>query len=141
MIAEFITLNLQGSIDQKLDSIDWTTCKFIFFAEFPIQSKPSLTCKVLCFTQCIEGKTLITFFRSLMSCVLNLLWDLKVFTFIHTFRVIKIKIHVKSLMIFVRDYAPDPLFMGCWAKPMWMGGVVLLPLKMEVRLVIFSPLD
>ena len=42
----------------------------------------------------------------------------------------------------VRDRAPGPLFMMCcWAKPMWMGGVVLLPLKMEVQLVIFSPLD
>ena len=37
---------------------------------------------------------------------------------------------------------PRPVFMRCcWAKPTWMGGVVLLPLKMEVRLVIFSPLD
>ena len=34
-----------------------------------------------------------------------------------------------------------PAFIGCWAKPTWMGGVVLLPLKMEVRLIIFSPLD
>ena len=33
------------------------------------------------------------------------------------------------------------LFLGCWAKPTWMGGVVLLPLKMEVRLIIFPPLD
>ena len=41
----------------------------------------------------------------------------------------------------VRDRAPDPLYECCWAKPTWMGGVVLLPLKMEVRLVIFSPLD
>ena len=30
MIAEFIGLNLQGSIDRKLDSIDRTTCRFIF---------------------------------------------------------------------------------------------------------------
>ena len=35
---------------------------------------------------------------------------------------------------------PRPV-LWCWAKPTWMGGVVLLPLKMEVRLVIFSPLD
>ena len=40
----------------------------------------------------------------------------------------------------VRDCAPDP-FLWCWVKSTWMGGVVLLPLKMEVRLVIFSPLD
>ena len=40
----------------------------------------------------------------------------------------------------VRDRAPGPLY-ECWAKPTWMGGVVLLPLKMEVRLVIFPPLD
>ena len=36
---------------------------------------------------------------------------------------------------------PRPVFMMCWAKPTWMGGVLLLPLKMEVRLVIFFPLD
>ena len=36
---------------------------------------------------------------------------------------------------------PGPFFLWCWAKPTWMGGVVLLPLKMEVRLVIFFPLD
>ena len=30
MIVEFIGLNLQGSIDRKLDSIDRTTYKFIF---------------------------------------------------------------------------------------------------------------
>ena len=35
------------------------------------------------------------------------------------------------VLIFVRDRA----------KPTWMGGVVLLPLKMEVQLVIFFPLD
>ena len=39
----------------------------------------------------------------------------------------------------VRDRAPGP-FYECWAKPTWMGGVMLLPLKIEVRLVIFSPL-
>ena len=39
------------------------------------------------------------------------------------------------------ETAPPARFMGCWAKPTWMGGVVFLPLKMEVRLVIFSPLD
>ena len=32
-----------------------------FFVEFPIQPKPSLTCRVLCFTPSIKGKTLATF--------------------------------------------------------------------------------
>ena len=31
---------------------------------------------------------------------------------------------------------PTPLF-GYWTKLTWMGGIVLLPLKMEVRLIIF----
>ena len=50
---------------------------------------------------------------------------------------------ILAIFRFVRDRAPGPRFYGmwCWAKPTWMGGVVLLPLKMEVRLVIFSPLD
>ena len=30
MIAKFIGLNLQGSINRKLDSIDQTMCRFIF---------------------------------------------------------------------------------------------------------------
>ena len=44
---------------------------------------------------------------------------------------------------FVQETAPSTPFFGCWcqAKPKWMDGVVLLPLKMEVRLIIFSPLD
>ena len=44
---------------------------------------------------------------------------------------------------FLWETAPlAPSFFRCyWAKPTWMGGVVLLPLKMEVRLVIFSPLN
>ena len=41
----------------------------------------------------------------------------------------------------VWETAPPVLFfIGCWAKPTWIGGVVLLPLKMEVRLVIIFPL-
>ena len=48
--------------------------------------------------------------------------------------------HAKSLTNCERP-RPRPVLWGCWAKPTWMGGVVLLSLKMEVRLVIFSPLD
>ena len=43
------------------------------------------------------------------------------------------------LLGFVRG--PIPGLFWYWAKPMWMGGVVLLPLRMEVQLIIFSPLD
>ena len=39
------------------------------------------------------------------------------------------------------ETAPPARFMGVLVKPTWMDGVVLLPLKMEVQLVIFSPLD
>ena len=41
----------------------------------------------------------------------------------------------------VWETAPPTRFIGCWVKPTWMGGVVLLPLKMEVQLVMFSPLN
>ena len=40
----------------------------------------------------------------------------------------------------MKNCAPDPFFL-CWTKPTWKGGVVLLPLKMRIRLIIFSPLD
>ena len=36
-----------------------------------------MTCRVKCFTPSIKGKTLATFYKSLLSCVLNLLWDLR----------------------------------------------------------------
>ena len=39
----------------------------------------------------------------------------------------------------VIDRAPGPFYRMCWAKPTRMGGVVLLPFKMEIRLIIFSP--
>ena len=84
VIAGFIGLNLQGSIDWKLDLINRTSCKLIFLQNFPTQPKPSLTCRVLCFTLSIKGKTLGTFWKSLMCCVLNFLWDLEVFIFIQT---------------------------------------------------------
>ena len=42
---------------------------------------------------------------------------------------------------YVWETAPLALFFGCWAKPTWVGGVMLLHLKMEVQLIIFSPLD
>ena len=58
MIAKFIRLNLQDSIDRKLDS---NHVQVYFFAEFPIQSKLGLTCKALCFALSIKGKTLATF--------------------------------------------------------------------------------
>ena len=43
-------------------------------------------------------------------------------------------------MLMVWETAPPACFIECWAKPTWMGGVMLLPLKMEVRLIIFPPL-
>ena len=61
MIVGFICLNLQGSIDRKLDSIDRTSCRLFFFAEFPTQPKPGLMCRVLYFPPNIKGKTLATF--------------------------------------------------------------------------------
>ena len=49
-------------------------------------------------------------------------------------------LNIPSGFATVRDCASG-LFYECQAKPTWMAGVVLLPLKMEVKLVIFSPLD
>ena len=49
VIAKFISLNLQGLIDQ-------TSCRFIFLQNFPTQPKPGLMCRVLCFTPSIKEK-------------------------------------------------------------------------------------
>ena len=48
--------------------------------------------------------------------------------------------YLDNWFICVRDRAPGPSFIKCWAKPTWMDGVVLLALKMEVQLVAFPPL-
>ena len=61
VIARFIGLNLQGSIDQKLDLINRTSCRLIFMQNFPTQPKPGLTCRVLCFTPSIKRKNLAMF--------------------------------------------------------------------------------
>ena len=61
VIARFIGLNLQGSIDQKLDLINRTSCRLIFMQNFPTQPKPSLLCRVLCFTPSVKRKTLAMF--------------------------------------------------------------------------------
>ena len=61
VIAGFISLNLQGRIHRKLDLINRTSCRLIFLQIFPTQPKPSLTCKVLCFTPSIKRKTLAIF--------------------------------------------------------------------------------
>ena len=61
VIVGFISLNLQGSINRKFDSIDRTSYRLIFLQNFPTQPKPNLTCRVLCFTSSIKRKTLATF--------------------------------------------------------------------------------
>ena len=50
-----------------------------------------------------------------------------------------IALAVKNQVFNCERLRPWPVFIGCCAKPTWMGGVVLLPLKMEVRLIIFFP--
>ena len=93
----------------KLDQSNLMQINFLQIS--PTQPKPCLTCRVLYFTPTIKGKILTTFWGLLICCVLNLLWDLEVFTFIHTLRVIKIKIHVKNLVI----VSVDDRF-NCWIK-------------------------
>ena len=64
---------------------DWSNLvQIIFSAKFPTQPNPIWHVGFLCFTSSIKGKTLATFWRLLIWCLLNLLWDLEVFTFIHT---------------------------------------------------------
>ena len=46
---------------------------------------------------------------------------------------------VKILCATVRDRALGPFWR--WDKPVRMGGVLLLPLKLDVRQIMFSPLD
>ena len=55
-----------------------------FLCKISNSAQAYMTCRVLYFASSIKGKTLATFWRLLICCVLNLLWDLEVFTFIHT---------------------------------------------------------
>ena len=72
---------------------------FFFLGRISNSAQARLTCRVLCFTPIIKGKNPNYVSMAFESYVLNLLWDLEVFTFIHTYRVVKIKIHVKNLII------------------------------------------
>ena len=53
-------VNLSGSINRELNSINRSSCKF-FFVEFSNSAQVCLTCRVLCFALSIKGKTLATF--------------------------------------------------------------------------------
>ena len=59
---------LQGSIDQKLDSIDRTSCR-MFFCRIFNSTEVHMMCKVLCFALSIKGKTLATFLGCCLCCV------------------------------------------------------------------------
>ena len=56
------------------------------------------------------------------------------------FSMISWRCHILFITYYERPH-PQLLFMECWAKPTWMSEVVLVPLKMEVRLIIFSLLN
>ena len=58
-----------------------------FFAEIPIQSKPSLTCRVLYFTPSIKGKTLATF--------LEVFGELCVESFVRSERFVSSNTHIE----------------------------------------------
>ena len=68
MIAEFTRLNLQGSINRKLDSINRTSYRF-FFCRISNSTQAHMTCRVLCFALSIKGKTLATFLGCCLCCV------------------------------------------------------------------------
>ena len=69
-----IYLSKSARFDQSKIRLDRLNLVWInFLQNFPTQAKPSLTCRVLYFTASIKGKTLTTFQRLLMCCVLNLL--------------------------------------------------------------------
>ena len=53
-------VNLLGSINRELDSIDWKLCR-LFFCRISNSAQARLTCRVLCFVLSIKWKTLATF--------------------------------------------------------------------------------
>ena len=59
-LARNYYVNLSGSINRELNSINRSSCKF-FFVEFSNSAQVCLTCRVLCFALSIKGKTLATF--------------------------------------------------------------------------------
>ena len=61
-------VNLQGSIDWKLDSIDRNSCR-LFFCRISNSAQARMTCRVLCFVLNIKRKTLVTFYSCCLCCM------------------------------------------------------------------------
>ena len=62
MYCRIYCVNLQGSIDRKLDSIDLKLVQIVFLQNFPTQAQAHMTYRVLCFALSIKGKILTTFY-------------------------------------------------------------------------------
>ena len=61
-------VNLSGSIDRELDSIDHKSCR-LFFCRISNLTQARLTCRVLCFALGVKRKTLATFWGCSLFCV------------------------------------------------------------------------
>ena len=68
MYCKIYYVNLQGSIDRKLDSIDRSSCR-LFFYWISNSAQARMTCRVLFFALSIKGKTLTTFLCCCLCCV------------------------------------------------------------------------
>ena len=78
----------------------------------------------------------------IFSALLDMAKAFPLYRVVHITRIwIIIEFQIQTALSLWETAPPAPFFIGCWAKPTWMGGVMLLSLKMEVRLVIFFPLD
>ena len=68
MYCRIYYVNLQGSISQKLDSIDRSSWR-LFFYRISNLAQARMTCRVLCFALSIRGKNLATFYCYCLCCM------------------------------------------------------------------------
>ena len=68
MYWKIYCVNLPGSIDWELDSMDRSLCRFFFYRIFN-SAQAHMMCWVLCFALSIEGKTLATFWCYCLCCM------------------------------------------------------------------------
>ena len=72
MYCRIYYVNLPGSIDRALDSIDQARVDS-FLAESSNLAQVCLTCSILCFALSIKGKTLATFEVVVYAMYVNLM--------------------------------------------------------------------
>ena len=84
MYCRIYCINLSGLTDRKLDSINRSSCRFFFCRIFQLNPSPfDVKSFMFCFKYKMKKPSHV-FYVVIYAVCMNLLWDLEVFAFIHT---------------------------------------------------------